>query len=111
MRACDGVNVLILGCFPAGGGPGKGGTATRFIDGEKTGKGDIGATLTFVFSADYRCDDGKDSRAQESPDYPAGNNRFNGEIKGIQLWIAEVAEEVDHYIEPEKAMAMAMARQ
>ena len=95
----------------AGGGPGKGGRSTLFIDGEKTGEGDIGATLAFVFSADDGCDVGEDSGAPVSPDYLAGNNRFNGEVKGVQLAIAETANAADHYIEPEKAMAMAMARQ
>ncbi|HRI03196.1 MAG TPA: arylsulfatase [Pyrinomonadaceae bacterium] len=95
----------------AGGGPGKGGKATLFIDGEKTGEGDIGATLAFVYSADDGCDIGEDSGAPVSPDYAAGENRFNGEVKGVQLAVADDAEEADHYVEPEKAMAMAMARQ
>ena len=95
----------------AGGGLGKGGTATLFIDGEKTGEGEILNTLSVVFSADDGCDVGEDSGAPVSPDYRAGKNRFNGEIRGIQLAIAEAAEEADHIIEPEKALAMAMARQ
>ncbi|MDM7921892.1 MAG: arylsulfatase [Pyrinomonadaceae bacterium] len=95
----------------AGGGLGKGGKVELFIDGEKVGAGDIGGTLAFVFSADDGCDIGEDSGAPVSPDYPPGNNRFNGEVKGIQLAIAEAAEDADHLVEPEKAMAMAMARQ
>lgn len=94
-----------------GGGPGKGGKATLFIDGNKAGEGDIGNTLAFIFSADDGCDVGEDSGAPVSPDYPAGKNRFNGEIKGIQLAIGEDANEADHYVDPEKAIAMAMARQ
>ena len=95
----------------AGGGPGKGGKATLFIDGEKTGEGDIGATLAFIYSADDGCDIGEDSGAAVSPDYPSGDNRFNGQVKGVQLAIAEAAEEADHYVEPETAMSMAMSRQ
>ena len=95
----------------AGGGLGKGGNVTLFIDGEKAGEGNIGGTLAFVFSADDGCDIGEDSGAPVSPDYLSGNNRFNGEVKGVQLAIAEAAEEADHVVEPEKAMAMAMARQ
>ena len=36
----------------AGGGLGKGGKATLFVDGKKVGEGDIEATLAMVFSAD-----------------------------------------------------------
>lgn len=95
----------------AGGGPGKGGKATLFIDGEKAGEGDIGNTLAFIFSADDGCDIGEDSGAPVTPDYAASHNRFNGEVKGIQLAIAEAAQQEDHKVDPEHALRMAMARQ
>jgi arylsulfatase len=40
----------------AGGGLGKGGRVTLFIDGNKAGEGDVGATLAMIFSADDGCD-------------------------------------------------------
>jgi arylsulfatase len=46
-----------------------------------------------------------------SPDYRARGNEFSGTIKGVQLAIAEDAEEVDHLVEPEEALRIAMARQ
>jgi arylsulfatase len=95
----------------AGGGLGKGGKATLFIDGKKAGEGEIGATLAMVFSADDGCDVGEDSGAPVSPEYKAGDNRFNGEIKGIQLAIAEAAENADHLVKAEDAIHMALARQ
>jgi arylsulfatase len=95
----------------AGGGLGKGGKATLFIDGKKAGEGDIGATLAMIFSADDGCDVGEDSGAPVSPEYKAGDNRFNGEILGIQLAIAEAAENLEHLVKPEDAIRMAMARQ
>ncbi|OHB57890.1 MAG: arylsulfatase [Planctomycetes bacterium GWF2_42_9] len=95
----------------AGGGLGKGGVATLFVDGKKVGQGDIGATLAMIFSADDGCDVGEDSGAPVSPEYKAGDNRFNGEIKGIQLAIADAAENADHFVKPEDAIHMAMARQ
>jgi hypothetical protein len=95
----------------AGGGLGKGGKATLFIDGTKVGEGDIGATLAMIFSADDGCDVGEDSGAPVSPEYKAGDNRFNGEIKGIQLAIADAAENSDHLVKAEDAIRMAMARQ
>jgi len=95
----------------AGGGLGKGGTATLFVDGKKVGEGEIGATLAIIFSADDGCDVGQDGGAPVSPDYGAQGNAFNGRVKGVQLAIAEAAENLDHLIEPEVALHLAMARQ
>jgi hypothetical protein len=95
----------------AGGGLGKGGKATLFVDGKKVGEGEIGATLAMVFSADDGCDVGEDSGAPVSPDYSAKGNAFNGRVKGVQLAIAEAAESLDHLISPEVAVHLAMARQ
>ncbi|MGH7006137.1 MAG: arylsulfatase, partial [Alphaproteobacteria bacterium] len=53
----------------AGGGLGKGGKATLFVDGKKAGEGDIPMTQAMVFSADDGCDVGGDSGAPVSPDY------------------------------------------
>ena len=41
---------------------------------------------------------------------PQGN-AFNGRVKGVQLAIAEAAENLDHLISPEVAVHLAMARQ
>lgn len=95
----------------AGGGLGKGGKVTLYTDGKKVGEGDIAATLAMIFSADDGCDVGEDSGAPVSPEYKAGDNRFNGEIKGIQLAIADAAENSDHLVKAEDAIRMAMARQ
>jgi arylsulfatase len=95
----------------AGGGLGKGGKASLFLDGKKIGEGDIGATLAVVFSADDGLDVGEDSGAPVSPDYGAHGNAFNGRIRGIQLAIAEAAENADHMVKPEDAIRVALARQ
>jgi arylsulfatase len=95
----------------AGPGLGKGGKVTLYTDGKKVGEGDVEATLATVFSADDGLDVGEDSGAPVSPDYGPTGNRFNGIVKAVQLAIAEAAEEADHLVEPEKAMAVAMARQ
>jgi arylsulfatase len=94
-----------------GGGLGKGGTATLFQDGEKVGEGRVEATLAMIFSADDGCDVGKDTGAPVSEDYGQKGNEFNGLVRGVQLAIAEDAEDVDHLIRPEDAIAMMMARQ
>ncbi|MBP1597281.1 MAG: putative arylsylfatase AtsD (Aryl-sulfate sulfohydrolase) (Arylsulphatase) [Acidobacteria bacterium] len=95
----------------AGGGLGKGGKATLYIDGKKTGEGEIGATLAMIFSADDGCDVGEDSGAPVSEDYGSHGNAFNGQIKGVQLAIADAAENSAHLVNPEDAVRMAMARQ
>jgi arylsulfatase A-like enzyme len=95
----------------AGGGVGKGGTASLFIDGTKAGEGKIDATAGIVFSADDGCDVGLDSGSAVSPDYGPRGNEFNGVIKGVQLAIKEDAESAKHVVVPEEAIRVAMARQ
>ena len=94
-----------------GGGLGKGGTATLYIDGKKAAQGRIDATAPNVFSADDGCDVGRDTGAPVSQDYGPRGNAFNGAIKGIQLAIAADAKAADHLVTPEQALAVAMARQ
>ena len=93
-----------------GGGLGKGGNVTLFSDGKKVGEGRMDATLSMIFSADNGLDVGEDTGAAVSPEYGSLGNRFNGEIKGIQLAIAEAAENSEHLVNAEDAIRMAMAR-
>jgi arylsulfatase A-like enzyme len=95
----------------AGGGLGKGGTASLFMDGKKVGEGKVGATAAMVFSADDGCDVGVDTASPVSPDYGPRGNEFNGVVKGVQLAIAGDAVSVDHLVSPEEAVRVAMARQ
>jgi arylsulfatase len=95
----------------AGGGLGKGGKVTLYVDGQNVGDGEVGATLANIFSADDGCDVGVDTGAPVSPDYRPGTNAFNGRVKGVQIAIAEAAEAADHRVSPEEAVRIAMARQ
>jgi arylsulfatase len=95
----------------AGGGLGKGGTATLYIDGKKVGTGKVAATAAMIFSADDGCDVGVDTAAPVSPDYGPRGNEFNGRVKGVQIAIADAAENLDHLVTPEDALRIAMARQ
>jgi hypothetical protein len=95
----------------AGGGLGKGGVASLFVDGKKVGEGNVAATAAMVFSSDDGCDVGVDTGSPVSPDYGARGNEFSGKVKGVQLAIAEDAENLDHLIKPEDAVRLAMARQ
>jgi hypothetical protein len=80
----------------AGGGLGKGGEVTLYLDGEKVGEGAIPMTQAMVFSADDGCDVGEDSGAPVSQDYGSRGNAFNGTVKGVQLAIGDAAESSDH---------------
>ena len=89
----------------AGGGLGKGGTASLYIDGKKVGAGKIAATAAIIFSADDGCDVGDDTGAPVSPDYGARGNAFNGRVRGVQIALAEAAEAPTHMVSPEEAVA------
>jgi arylsulfatase len=95
----------------AGGGLGKGGTASLFVDGTKVGEGKVAATAAMIFSADDGCDVGRDTGSPVSPEYGATGNAFTGVVKGVQLAIADAAESLDHLVSPEQAVHIAMARQ
>ena len=95
----------------AGGGLGKGGTVTLYVDGKKAGEGKVEATAPMVFSADDGLDVGCDTGASVSPDYGPHDNAFNGSIRGVQLAIGDDAKDADHLVSPEDALRVAMARQ
>ena len=93
-----------------GGGLGKGGTATLYIDGQKVGEGKVPATAAMVFSADDGCDVGRDTGAPVSEDYGPHGNAFNGEIRGVEISIDEAGGS-DHLVSADEAVRVAMARQ
>src|SRR5262245_47056556 len=95
----------------AGGGLGKGGKVSLYIDGKKVGEGNVGATAAIIFSADDGCDVGEDTGAPVSPDYGPRANGFSGRVKGVQIAIADAAENSDHLVSPAEAVRIALARQ
>jgi arylsulfatase A-like enzyme len=94
-----------------GGGLGKGGTATLYVDGKQVGETKVAATAAMIFSADDGCDVGEDTGSPVSPDYGSRGNGFTGVVKGVQIAIAKDAVSVDHLVSPEQAIHIAMARQ
>ena len=90
----------------AGGGLGKGGKVTLYVDGKKVGEGDVAATLAIVYSADDGLDVGEDSGAPVSPDYGSTGNAFNGTIKGGARGRRGASS--DHLVKPEQVLAAAM---
>lgn len=66
-----------------GGGPGKGGTGTIFVNGDKVATGAIVRTQAFAFSADEGVDVGEDGETNVSDDYKEGDNNFTAKIHKI----------------------------
>ncbi len=95
----------------AGGGLGKGGKVTLYINGKPVGEGTIPMTQAIVFSADDGCDVGEDTGAPVSPDYGPVGNGFTGEVKGVLLSIADDPNNSDHLVNPEDAIRAALGRQ
>ncbi len=95
----------------AGGGLGKGGKVTLFVDGKPAGEGEIPMTQAMIFSADDGADVGEDSGAPVSPDYGPVGNGFNGEVRGALLSIKDDPNNSDHLVNPEDAIKAAMGRQ
>lgn len=93
-----------------GGGLGKGGTATLFVDGKPTGSGKIPMTQAIVFSADDGLDVGKDSGAPVSPDYGSVENGYNGDVRGVLLSIADDPNNSDHLVNPEDVLRTIFGR-
>jgi arylsulfatase A-like enzyme len=108
-RLSEGTHQVRMEFTYAGGGLGKGGHVTLYVDGQKDGEGKVGATLAMIFSADDGCDIGKDGGSAVSPDYKAGDNSFNGRVKGVLLSIEE--DDGKHVVDPVDAIRMALARQ
>ncbi|HEY9457295.1 MAG TPA: arylsulfatase [Gaiella sp.] len=94
-----------------GGGLGKGGTVSLYVDGAKCGEGRVEGTVPLVFSADETCDVGSDTASPVSDDYTSAGSRFTGTVEWVQIDLTEAAEDFDHLITPEERLNIAMARQ
>jgi arylsulfatase A-like enzyme len=94
-----------------GGGLGKGGAVTLYVDGEQVGDGHVEGTVPMLFSADETTDVGADSATPVSDDYGPKDSTFTGRIHWVQIDIDKAAEDLDHLITPEERLRVAMARQ
>lgn len=73
-----------------GGGLGKGGLGTIFVNGEKVAEGQILKTQPMIFSADEGADVGSDGETNVTDDYKQGDNRFTGKIHKVTIEIGEL---------------------
>ena len=94
-----------------GGGLGKGGGVSLFVDGQPAGSGRVEATVPMLFSGDETTDVGSDSATPVSDDYGTKDSAFTGRIRWVQIDIDEATEDLDHLITPEERLRIAMARQ
>ncbi len=92
-----------------GGGLGKGGTVTLYLDGKKCGEGRVEMTVPMVFSADETCDVGVGTGTAVSTDYPQRGNEFTGKVKWVQLDIGK--EDASHLVTVDDLYRIAMAHQ
>jgi arylsulfatase A-like enzyme len=73
-----------------GGGVGKGGLGTIFVNGTKVAEGRIDRTEPFIFSADETADVGRDDGMPVSEDYKLGDNAFTGKIDKVTIDVKPV---------------------
>jgi arylsulfatase A-like enzyme len=90
-----------------GGGVGKGGTATLYIDGIAAGSGHIERTEAFLFSADETFDLGNEFGSPVTTDYAC--RKFTGKVNWVELDVG--GDSHDHLIRPEDRVNLAMALQ
>jgi arylsulfatase len=94
-----------------GGGLGKGGAVTLYVDGQSVGEGRVEATVPMVFSGDETADVGRDTASPVSTDYTGKTSVFTGTVNWVQIDLGEDAGDTDHLITPEERLRVAMARQ
>jgi len=92
-----------------GGGLGKGGTVTLYVDGAKVGEGRVEGTVPMAFSADETTDVGSDTATPVSDDYGPKTSTFTGRVRWVQIDLD--VDDNDHLITPDERLRIAMARQ
>jgi len=75
-----------------GGGLGKGGLGTIFVNDKKVAEGRIDITQPMIFSADETADVGMDDAMPVTEDYKKGDNAFTGKIHSVKIEIGPMGE-------------------
>ena len=73
-----------------GGGLGKGGLATIYVNDKKVAEGRIERTQPMIFSADETADVGEDDATPVTEDYKAYDNKFTGKILKVTVDVKEM---------------------
>jgi arylsulfatase A-like enzyme len=91
-----------------GGGLGRGGAVTIFVDGASVATGRVEATVPMIYSTDETLDLGGDSASHVAEDYPP-DPTFTGRINWVQLDIGDDSH--DHLVTAEDRLRVALTRQ
>jgi arylsulfatase len=91
-----------------GGGLGKGGTVTHYLDGQAVGSGRVARTEPIGFGYEYT-DVGRDAQSPVTADYPPGTNAFSGTLKFIEL--ESGTDSHDHVVDPAQFLHFMIAKQ
>jgi arylsulfatase A-like enzyme len=94
-----------------GGGYGKGGDVSLFVDGQLVGQVRVEATVPMIFSLDETTDLGRDTATAVTDDLTVKETEFAGRIRWVQIDAGDDAEDADHYISAEERFRIAMAIQ
>ena len=92
-----------------GGGLGKGGDVSLYVDGKAAGQGRVDGTQQFIFSYDETTDVGCESGTPVSDDYDLSEANFTGAVNWVRLEAG--LDSHDHLIDPAEVFQVAMARQ
>ncbi|HEX4394068.1 MAG TPA: arylsulfatase, partial [Mycobacterium sp.] len=93
----------------AGGGIGRGGDVTLYVDGEKAGSGTVKRTHPLYFSFDEGLDVGLDTAMPVFENYAEPHGRFTGTIRWAQIDLGD--DDHSHLIPPEAHLQAAMTHQ
>jgi hypothetical protein len=93
-----------------GGGLGKGGTVTLYVDANAAGSGRVERTVALVFSADETSDVGMKRGSPITADVPVENNAFTGTVRVVVIQ-TDLKEDLDSLMSREDLLNIVMARQ
>jgi arylsulfatase len=93
-----------------GGGLGKGGLVTLYLNGRQIAEGRVDQTQPMIFSADETTDVGSDSGTPVSDDY-GGADEFAGRVHWVEIDVDRSAVDTDHLVSPQERFRIAMTRQ
>src|SRR6185436_18086259 len=79
-----------------GGGLGKGGGVTLYVDGKPAGTGRVEKTEALVFSADETCDIANETGSPVTRDYTT--RKFTGDVNWVEIDVGGAGEDLDHLI-------------
>ena len=92
-----------------GGGLGKGGVATLYVDGKQVGQGRVEHTHVSVFSADSVTEVGNKTGAPICKDFEISGNEFTGKVRWVQIDVGSDSQE--HLLTPEERFRIHMSIQ